>query len=90
MPYYISRINLSFRTISAFADDEDKKLKKALTLYSMAEKEYIQVRGARANNLKNIDVDIPRGEFVVVTGLAIEQKTTGNNTYSIFLSRIFG
>ena len=56
----------------------------------MAEKEYIQVRGARANNLKNIDVDIPRGEFVVVTGLAIEQKTTGNNTYSIFLSRIFG
>jgi len=55
----------------------------------MAEKEYIQVRGARANNLKNIDVDIPRGEFVVVTGLAIEQKTTGNNPYSIFLSRIF-
>ena len=36
----------------------------------MAEKEYIQVRGARANNLQNINVDIPRGEFVVVTGLS--------------------
>ncbi len=35
----------------------------------MAEKkEYIEIRGAKAHNLKNISVDIPRDEFVVITG----------------------
>ncbi len=42
----------------------------------MAKKEYIQVRGARANNLQNVDVAIPRGEFVVVTGLSGSGKSS--------------
>ena len=28
----------------------------------------IRIRGARQNNLKNVDVDIPTGELIVVTG----------------------
>ena len=42
----------------------------------MEKKEYIQVRGARANNLKGVDVDIPRNEFVVVTGLSGSGKSS--------------
>ena len=33
-------------------------------------KDKIEIRGARANNLKNIDVDIPRDKLVVLTGLS--------------------
>ena len=42
----------------------------------MKQKEYITVRGARANNLQNINVSIPRGEFVVVTGLSGSGKSS--------------
>ncbi|MBR1706457.1 MAG: excinuclease ABC subunit UvrA [Bacteroidales bacterium] len=42
----------------------------------MDKKEYIEVRGAKANNLKNIDVAIPRNAFVVVTGLSGSGKSS--------------
>ena len=42
----------------------------------MQKKEYIEIKGARANNLQGIDVSIPRGEFVVVTGLSGSGKSS--------------
>ena len=37
---------------------------------------YLRVRGARANNLKNIDVDIPLGVFTCVTGVSGSGKSS--------------
>ena len=42
----------------------------------MAELKYIEVRGAREHNLKSIDVDIPRDELVVITGLSGSGKSS--------------
>ncbi len=42
----------------------------------MAELKNIEVRGAREHNLKNIDVDIPRDQLVVVTGLSGSGKSS--------------
>ncbi len=39
-------------------------------------KSVIEVRGARVNNLKNVDVDIPRNALVVVTGLSGSGKSS--------------
>lgn len=41
-----------------------------------AEKQYIKIRGAYEHNLKHIDIDIPRDEFVVVTGLSGSGKSS--------------
>src|SRR5690606_31460392 len=38
--------------------------------------ETIKIRGARQNNLKNLDLDIPLGELVVVTGVSGSGKST--------------
>ena len=37
---------------------------------------FIRIKGAREHNLKNIDVDIPRDQLVVVTGLSGSGKST--------------
>ena len=40
------------------------------------QRKYIKIRGANEHNLKAIDVDIPRDEFVVLTGLSGSGKSS--------------
>ena len=42
----------------------------------MSESSYISVKGAKVNNLKNIDVNIPRDRLVVITGLSGSGKSS--------------
>src|SRR5579871_5943500 len=42
----------------------------------MSELTTIRVRGAREHNLKNVDVDIPRNELIVITGLSGSGKSS--------------
>lgn len=42
----------------------------------MSESKYISIKGARVNNLKNIDADIPRNKLVVVTGVSGSGKSS--------------
>lgn len=42
----------------------------------MSEKDCIIIKGARVNNLRNVDVEIPRGKFVVITGLSGSGKSS--------------
>ena len=48
--------------------EENKKM--------LPKKEVIKIRGANEHNLKNINVDIPRNEFVVLTGLSGSGKSS--------------
>ena len=43
---------------------------------AMEDQEYIEIIGARAHNLKNIDVNIPREKLVVITGLSGSGKSS--------------
>ena len=40
------------------------------------ENESIVIKGARVNNLKNLDIEIPRGKFVVITGISGSGKSS--------------
>lgn len=39
-------------------------------------KSYIQIKGARVNNLKNIDVNIPKNKLIVITGMSGSGKSS--------------
>lgn len=42
----------------------------------MSDSKYISIKGAKVNNLKNIDVNIPRNKLIVITGLSGSGKSS--------------
>ena len=53
----------------------EKELKKEAEK-TATKKQYIKIRGANEHNLKNVDLDIPRNELVVLTGLSGSGKSS--------------
>src|SRR5574340_1416219 len=40
------------------------------------QQEFIEIKGARVNNLKNVSLNIPRGKFIVITGVSGSGKSS--------------
>ncbi len=61
-------------------DEESAKIARIETEltreYTAPSRDVIRIRGARQNNLKNIDLDIPRDKLVVITGLSGSGKSS--------------
>ena len=49
----------------------------------MSENKHISIKGARVNNLKNIDVDIPRNKLVVITDHPVRETRRSLLTLSM-------
>ena len=58
---------------SVFAARKEENMEE---IQKMRPREYIKIRGAQEHNLKNINVDIPRNELVVLTGLSGSGKSS--------------
>lgn len=56
--------------------DDIKKQRRSRADFDPTDEGNIFVKGARVNNLKNIDVEIPRGKLVVITGLSGSGKSS--------------
>ncbi|MDD4210018.1 MAG: hypothetical protein PHI52_06745, partial [Bacteroidales bacterium] len=42
----------------------------------MRKNDFIRIKGAKVNNLQNIDLDIPHNQFIVITGLSGSGKSS--------------
>ena len=75
--YGIMYLNLCYDLNLYFEFDLIRKEKMSTeSIKMLPPKECIKIRGAKEHNLKNIDVDIPRNELVVLTGLSGSGKSS--------------
>src|SRR3990167_4347269 len=49
---------------------------KRYHISAMQGSDFIKIRGARVHNLQNIDLDIPKGKLVVITGVSGSGKSS--------------
>ena len=58
----------------------------------MDARKYIKIRGANENNLKNIDVDIPRNELVVLTESErfVKSSLAFDTIYAVGATSVYG
>ena len=60
------------------AAEQERPVSKARRSDTYDPRKCIRVRGAREHNLKGVDVDIPRDQLVVITGLSGSGKSSGS------------
>jgi len=65
-----------FPVVPAPSGESAPYLAHAVRSAPPAERTQIQIRGARTHNLKNIDLDLPRNQLVVITGLSGSGKSS--------------
>ncbi|MBK1828333.1 excinuclease ABC subunit UvrA [Haloferula rosea] len=73
---YLKPLLVKPRASKNRAKDKSTDAPAPSTAPAVLAKPCIQLRGAREHNLKNVDIDIPRDEFVVVSGLSGSGKST--------------
>ena len=67
---------LNFELAAEYRDQLIEMKKDVAGYVIMSERKYIKIKGANVHNLKNVSLEIPRDEFVVLTGLSGSGKSS--------------
>ncbi len=72
LPVFLSGVQVATHPLKS----EVRRVKQHQAIYTMADRDAIVVRGARVNNLKNINFEIPLNSLTVVTGVSGSGKSS--------------